>query len=72
MAIDYEKSLAALDEWLTYHASSRVISIEPTEKLFLEVLGKQVKLSRADDPLAVMAKFNIMLMRQLVEEAKKC
>ena len=72
MAIDYEKSLAALDEWLAHHASSGVISIEPTEKLFLEVLGKSVKLSRADDPLAVMAKFNIMLMRELVEEAKKC
>lgn len=72
MAIDYEKSMAALDEWLAHHASSRVISIEPTEKLFLEVLGKSVKLSRADDPLAVMAKFNIMLMRELVKEAKKC
>ena len=72
MAIDYEKSLDALDEWLAHHASSRVISIEPTEKLFLEAFGKPVKLRRSDDPLAVMAKFNIMLMRKLVEEAKKC
>lgn len=72
MAIDYEKSLTALDEWLAHHASSRVISIEPTEKLFLEVFGKSVKLSRADDPLVVMSKLNIMLMRELLEEAKKC
>ena len=72
MAIDYEKSLTALDEWLAHHASSRFISREPTEKLFLEVFGKPFKLRNSDDPLAVMAKFNIMLMRELVEEAKKC
>ena len=72
MAIDYEKSLAALDEWLAHHASSMVVLRDPTEKLFLDVFGKPFKFRMADNPLAVMAKFNIMLMRELVKESKKC
>lgn len=72
MAIDYEKSLCALDEWLAHHASSPVVLRESTEKLFLEVFGKPFRFGYSDNPLAVMAKFNILLMREIVKDANKC
>lgn len=70
--IDYNKSIDALDDWLAHHASSGAVAREPTEKLFLDVFGKPFKFRNTDNPLAVMAKFNIMLMRELLKEAKKC
>lgn len=70
--IDYNKSIDALDEWMTFHASSGVIVREPTEKLFLEVFGKPFKFRNTDNPLAVMAKFNILLMREILKDANKC
>lgn len=70
--IDYEKALDALDEWISKHAENGVVLREPTEKLFLEVFGKPFKFGYSDNPLAVMAKFNILLMREIVKDANKC
>lgn len=70
--IDYEKALDALDEWISKHAENGIVFREPTEKLFLEVFGKPFKFGYSDNPLAVMAKFNILLMREIVKDANKC
>lgn len=70
--IDYDKAIAALDEWMACHASSGVIILQPTEKLFLDVFGKPFRFKRTDNSLVVMAKFNILLMREILKDANKC
>lgn len=70
--IDYDKALSALDEWLALHSRSQWILSGATERLFLSVFGKPFKFSQSDNVVAVMSKFNILLMREIIKDLKKC
>lgn len=70
--INYDKAIAALDEWIAAHENTMYTLSQPTEKLFLDVFGEKFSFSRADNVMLVMSKFNAMLMREILKDANKC